>query len=171
MLGMRPKFIGLMDINNVALLKHRTPINDLRFSMDYKKQHKVKTIIFAACIVLFAATFGFIQWNRNKLKEMMPVVGKVSGAFFLDRQEYCVGEPIVVTFYAINGMNYTYSFDVGGDYRNGDGGFRHERYSFEVTNHSGRSFTKKGECVGGLGQTITLKPGEIYVSYQLAYIG
>ncbi len=139
--------------------------------MDYKKQHKVKTIIFAACIVLFATTFGFIQWNRNKLKERMPVVGKVSGAFFLDRQEYCVGEPIVVTFYAINGMNYTYSFDVGGDYRNGDGGFRHERYSFEVTNHSGRSFTKKGERVGGLGETITLKPGEIYVSYQLAYIG
>ena len=96
-IGLSPPFLkgdtggfkfGFKDIHNVALLKHRSTINDLRFSMDHKKHHNVKTIIFAVCIVLFVATFGFIQWNRNKLKERMPVVGKVSGAFFLDRQEY-----------------------------------------------------------------------------------
>lgn len=91
--------------------------------------------------------------------------GEISGTFRLEAETYCVGEPVLVEFFVTNGSDRDFSFSVGGDYR---GTLRHDRFRFRVTDQSGRDFTQTlWGNMGGLGNTIDLKPGETYRTYEL----
>ncbi len=71
----------------------------------------------------------------------------------------------MVEFSVTNDTETDCSFDVGGDY---GGTLRHERFSFQVNDKTDRPFNQTiWDNMGGVGRTITLKPGETYISYQL----
>ena len=88
-----------------------------------------------------------------------------SGLFRLEKETYCVGEPVVVEFTVTNAGSSVFSFFEGGDYR---GGLRDEQFSLRVEDTAGRVHTtgRKG-TFGGVGTLITLEPGQSFRSWQL----
>ena len=91
--------------------------------------------------------------------------GKVAGSFSLEKNSFCVGEPIMLKFAVHNGGTEPYSFFSGGDYR---GTLRHARFAFSVKNEAGRDFSQElTGNLGGIGTTITLKPGEQFAEWHL----
>jgi len=80
---------------------------------------------------------------------------EVTGTFRLEKEAYCVGEPVFAVFEVVNHRDAPVSFDVGGDYQ---GSLCHQRFSVRIKNHAGRDFTKSFWNFGGQGTTITLEP-------------
>jgi len=111
----------------------------------------------------------FLWWTVTLAYGLVACVtawsGEVTGKFHLDKENFCVGEPIVIEFTVFNETKADLSFNEGSDYR---GTLCHHRYSIQVTDAAGNDVTQKqwGDT-GGIGRTITLQPDERFKTYLL----
>ena len=124
----------------------------------------MKRIILA--LVITAAMTGVTQAKVDLVTlPSRDTQESLTGGFRLEKEVYCVGEPIFAAFEVVNNRQEAFSFDIGGDYR---GTLYHHRFSVVIKNKAGRDFTNPpGGHLGGIGTFVTLKPGEKYLQYVL----
>jgi phage tail protein X len=100
------------------------------------------------------------MWEANA-KNSVPVGAKVT--IDCDRQEYFLGENVLLHFILENTSDKPFEADFGGDYR---GATRPLRFKVTATDESGRMAedpNPSGFCGGGFGGARKLNPGEKFI--------
>lgn len=100
------------------------------------------------------------MWEANA-KNSVPEGAKV--IIDCDRQEYFLGENVLLHFILENTSDKPFEADFGGDYR---GAIRHLRFKVTATDESGRMAEDpdpSGFCGGGFGGARKLNPGEKFI--------
>ncbi|MCX7046134.1 MAG: hypothetical protein NTX50_11695 [Candidatus Sumerlaeota bacterium] len=100
------------------------------------------------------------MWERSATK---PVPDGAKITLETDRQEYFLGENILVHFILTNTGAQPFEAEFGGDYR---GSSRHLRFKVTATDEAGNLAEDPDPnpmCFGGMGGPRTLKPGEKFI--------
>ena len=95
-----------------------------------------------------------------RIMENLKTPELIETAYVPDKETYCMGEPINLKFRIRNNGKDDFIFDKGGDYR---GATRHLRFYFTAVNKKAEDAIDPKpiqNCMGGIGGSITLKPGE-----------
>lgn len=113
--------------------------------------------------IALAATFcrGVVRSSRGSAKGKY----QLRAAFEFQRDEYMLGEPIIVVFKVQNLQDKDLFYDHGGDYRLTG---RHDRFSFVATKTDGqvvRDPARYSGMGGGLGGKRRVRAGEIVTEY------
>ncbi len=121
--------------------------------------HPAISMMVSASLLLLVGGFQSPVGTTAKGKDM-PVPAGARVSIELDKNEYFLGENVLLHFCIENSGKEPFQIDLGGDYR---GASRHLRFNVKALDAAGKLCDDpdpSGFCMGGLSHSPTVEPGQ-----------